>query len=137
MANRNLPKEATAVNTGKAERTKKETKKPVEALTTPARDSAKANSSRKKIKVQATIAAKRPSMVDAALRILGAAKKPMSCKELVEAMTTKGLWSSPNGRTPANTLYSSFLRLIQNKGKAAPIRKADKGMFAINFSATA
>jgi hypothetical protein len=76
-------------------------------------------------------------MVDAAIQVLGAAKEPMTCKDLVETMGSKGLWSSPSGKTPSNTLYSAFLRLIQNKGKAAPIRKADKGTFEINPSATA
>jgi hypothetical protein len=90
-----------------------------------------------KVKLSAKLKLKKPSMVDAALQILRAAKEPMTCKDLVEAMTTKGLWSSPKGKTPANTLYSAFLRLLQNKGKAAPICKADKGTFALNPSAIA
>jgi hypothetical protein len=42
--------------------------------------------------------------------------KPMSCKELVEAMTKKKLWTSPGGATPDATLYASILRDLK-KGK--------------------
>jgi len=41
-------------------------------------------------------------------------------------------WSSPNGQTPAATLYSAILREIKTKGKEARFKKADGGLFAIN-----
>lgn len=123
MANKNLvPKETKAVRA-----VKKTEQEQVKSKVKPAA----------KVKVNVAIKPKKPSMVEAALQVLSGAKEPMSCKDLVQAMTTRGLWSSPNGKTPANTLYSSFLRLIQNQGKAAPIRKAEKGTFEINPSARA
>jgi len=79
----------------------------------------------------------RPSMVAAALQVLTFAKEPMSWHDLVEAMATKGSWTSPGGKTPANTLYSAFLRLIKTKGKVATVRKAGKGKFEINPPGTA
>ena len=59
---------------------------------------------------------KKVSQIDAAIKVLGTARKPMSCKELVEAMTKKKLWTSPGGATPDATLYASILRDLK-KGK--------------------
>ena len=56
----------------------------------------------------------------------------MNCREMVEAMTEKGLWSSPNGKTPDATLYAAILREINAKGKDARFRKVDRGQFALN-----
>ena len=52
--------------------------------------------------------------------------------DAVEAMAAKGLWSSPNGQTPAATLYSAILREINTKGKGSRFKKEDRGLFAIN-----
>src|SRR4029077_224292 len=46
------------------------------------------------------------SCLDAAARVLASAKEPMTTKALIEAMAEKKLWSSPNGQTPAATLYT-------------------------------
>jgi hypothetical protein len=147
MANKSLfPKDTTKVTTTKkADKAKKEDEK-VEAASTedaaapavekPKAEKAKQNG-KKKVKATGQMKPKKVSMVDAALKVLASAKEPMSCTDLVDAMTTKGLWTSPGGKTPSNTLYSAFLRLIQTKGKGAAIRKADKGTFEINPSATA
>src|SRR5437868_3259171 len=99
MANKNLfPKEAAAVKTTKkAAKIKKEDEpkiqKQVEENPKAQKEEvSKVKSSKgKKLKVTAT-KEKRPSMVDAALQVLSNAKEPMTCKELVEAMATKGLW---------------------------------------------
>jgi hypothetical protein len=50
--------------------------------------------------------AKKPSALDAALRVLEDAGQPMTCPEMIEAMATKGYWTSPGGKTPAATLYT-------------------------------
>src|SRR4029077_19572574 len=70
------------------------------------------------------------SCLDAAARVLASAKEPMTTKALIEAMAEKKLWSSPNGQTPAATLYSAILREINTKGKEARFKKADRGLFA-------
>ena len=49
---------------------------------------------------------KKLSALDAAAKVLAEIDKPMSCKEMIEAMAQKGYWSSPGGKTPTSTLYS-------------------------------
>ena len=70
--------------------------------------------------------------IDAAAKVLGEKKAPMNTKEMIEAMAAKGLWSSPNGQTPAATLYSAILREIKTKGKEARFKKSDRGQFVVN-----
>jgi len=56
--------------------------------------------------------AEKMSQLNAAVEVLRRARKPMSCKEMVEAMQAKGLWTSPGGKTPEATLcmHRSFAR---------------------------
>jgi len=75
---------------------------------------------------------KRVSAIDAAAQLLATSKEPMGCKELIEAMAAKGLWTSPGGKTPHATLYSAILREITVKGKDARFTKTDRGRFAAN-----
>jgi hypothetical protein len=75
--------------------------------------------------------AKKLSHIDAAAKVLAAAKEPMNCKAMIEAMQAKGYWKSPNGKTPEATLYASILRNI-GKGKEAKFVKADRGTFKLN-----
>jgi len=70
--------------------------------------------------------------IDAAAKVLGEKKAPMNTKEMIEAMAAKSYWSSPNGQTPAATLYSAILREIKTKGKEARFKKSDRGLFAAN-----
>jgi hypothetical protein len=72
------------------------------------------------------------SCIDAAAKVLADAKEPMTTKAMIEAMASKGLWSSPNGQTPAATLYSAILREINTKGKESRFKKADRGLFGVN-----
>ena len=44
-------------------------------------------------------------------------------------MAKRGLWSSPNGKTPEATLYAAILREIGTKGDAARFRKVERGQF--------
>jgi len=73
---------------------------------------------------------KRVSALDAAAAVLADADAPMSSKALIETMATRGLWSSPNGKTPHATLYAAILREIKAKGADARFRKVDRGQFA-------
>jgi len=75
--------------------------------------------------------AKKRSQLDAAVQVLTRSQKPMSCKELVDAMAKRKLWSSPNGKTPHATLYAAILREINTKGKDARFKKVDRGQFAL------
>jgi hypothetical protein len=85
-----------------------------------------------KAKPTADAKPKKLSAINAAAKVLADAKEPMACKELIEAMEKKGLWTSPGGKTPAATLYSAMLREINANGKEARFKKTDRGHFALN-----
>jgi len=71
------------------------------------------------------------SQMAAAEPVLAESGEPMSCRAMVEAMTAKGFWSSPGGKTPHSTLYAALLRHIRKHGKDARFVKTDRGMFAL------
>jgi hypothetical protein len=75
--------------------------------------------------------AEKLSQIAAAERVLAEAREPMTCGEMVEAMTAKGLWASPAGKTPAATLYASLLRRIRAKGDQAKFKKVARGQFTL------
>jgi hypothetical protein len=77
-------------------------------------------------------ATKRVSAIDAAAKVLAKAKTPMRCSDLITAMAERGLWTSPNGQTPAATLYSAILREINVKKSDSRFKKVDRGQFAFN-----
>ena len=70
------------------------------------------------------------SAIDAAAQVLAGSKTAMNCKELVEAMAAKSLWTSPGGKTPHATLYSAIIREIALKGKDSRFVKKDRRQFA-------
>ena len=74
--------------------------------------------------------AKKVGALDAAAQVLAASKEPMNCKEMIEAMAKKALWTSPGGKTPHATLYSAIIREIALKGKESRFVKKDRGQFA-------
>ena len=55
----------------------------------------------------------------------------MTCAEMIEAMAAKTYWTSPNGATPAATLYSAVLREVATKGKEARFVKTERGKFGL------
>jgi hypothetical protein len=40
--------------------------------------------------------------------VLAESGEPMNCQERIGAMAGKGYWTSPNGKTPGETLYSAM-----------------------------
>ncbi|WP_149497742.1 winged helix-turn-helix domain-containing protein [Roseiconus lacunae] len=70
------------------------------------------------------------SQIDAALAVLKKARKPMSCREMVEAMAKQKLWTSPGGKTPDATLYAAILRDLR-KGTDTRFKKAASGRFTM------
>ncbi|HBN76723.1 MAG TPA: hypothetical protein DD473_13070 [Planctomycetaceae bacterium] len=72
------------------------------------------------------------SLLDAAVQILTKASEPMTCKAIVEQASEQKLWSSPNGKTPHNTLYAAILREIKLKGNDARFTKVERGHFSLN-----
>ena len=75
---------------------------------------------------------KKMSALDAAAEVLKSTESPLNAKELIETMAARGLWSSPNGKTPEATLYAAMMREINSKGADARFRKVERGRFALN-----
>jgi hypothetical protein len=74
---------------------------------------------------------KQLSAIDAAAKILGEASESLNAKQMIEAMASKGYWTSPGGKTPHATLYSAILREIKEKGKESRFVKTERGKFAV------
>ncbi len=74
----------------------------------------------------------RSTALQAAAQVLAETQRPLTCKQLIEAMAEKGYWTSPAGKTPHATLYSSILRQITKRGKDAPFKKVQSGKFTLN-----
>jgi hypothetical protein len=77
------------------------------------------------------------SALDAAARVLRESGQPMSCPELIAQMAAKGYWTSPQGKTPASTLYAALAREVKVKGAASRFVKTGPGRFAARDGADA
>jgi hypothetical protein len=64
--------------------------------------------------------------------VLAESREPMTTKEMIEAMATKGYWTSPGGKTPERTLYSAILRELNTKRSEARFTKTERGKFVAN-----
>jgi hypothetical protein len=100
------------------------TKKPAATKTAKATPAKKPAATRTAAtKTAAKKADKKMSQIDAALTVLKKSRKPLSCKEMVDAMATAKLWTSPGGKKRGRTLYAAILRDI-GKGDFARFKKA-------------
>jgi len=120
---------------GRAEQGPFDTKKQAQdakAATTDGATVTEAKAEAKPAKAKKTKPAKEKklSAIDAAAQVLAGNTEPMNCKEMIEAMASKGLWSTPAGKTPHATLYSAIIREIAIKGRESRFVKKDRGMFA-------
>ena len=77
---------------------------------------------------------KKMSCIDAAARVLAEAGEPLNANQMLEAITAKGYWSSPGGKTPHATLYSAIIREISVKGADARFRKTERGKFIVQIA---
>jgi hypothetical protein len=75
--------------------------------------------------------AAKASALDSAAKVLGESKTPLTTKEMVDAMATKGYWKSKAGKTPDRTLYSAILREIVLKKKESRFVKTERGKFSL------
>jgi hypothetical protein len=82
---------------------------------------ADAKGRQKKAKAKAE---RKPGCLDAAVRVLREAGKPMGCQDIVRAALAKGYWQT-KGATPAATLYAAIIREVAAKGKDARFRRAE------------
>jgi hypothetical protein len=106
-----------------ATKKKPATRKPARKTTTGA--------STKTKKLTAKKASGKTSALDAAAKVLGESKEPLTTKAMIDAMSAKGYWKSPGGKTPDRTLYSAILREIVLKGKDARFTKTERGKFTL------
>ncbi|HTU92432.1 MAG TPA: winged helix-turn-helix domain-containing protein [Gemmataceae bacterium] len=81
-------------------------------------------------KPKAKVEGKMSALVDAA-KVLAEEGRPMSAKELIEAMASKGYWSSPGGKTPEATLSAALGSEINKKGNASRFAKPAPGKFTL------
>jgi hypothetical protein len=70
------------------------------------------------------------SCLNAAAKVLAEKGEPLTCKEMIETMAAKCYWTTPGGKTPHATLYSSIAREIRDKGKDSRFKKSERGKFA-------
>ena len=71
------------------------------------------------------------SALDAAVLVLRDSGEPMNTKQMIEAMTSQGYWTSPGGKTPHATLFSAIQREIVKRGDASRFAKAERGKFVL------
>jgi len=123
---------ATKKTTTKKSPARKATKKATTKKAAP-KNASTAKPAAKKTKAATSSAeGKKLSAIDAAAKVLAETKQAMNCKEMIEALAAKKLWTSPGGKTPHATLYSAILREINTKGNDARFKKAERGRFAAN-----
>lgn len=104
------------------QRTTKSTTKTARTTKTPSRKATMAK--------DAKPAAKRGSLLTAAATLLADRKEPMRVREIIATLSERGLWTSPNGKTPEATLYAAIIREIAAKAKASRFVKVERGLFA-------
>jgi len=76
---------------------------------------------------------KRMSLLNAAIEVLKAAgpNHPMNCKEILEAILERQLWTPTDCKTPEQTLYGSIFREINTKEHPRIVKSDVKGKFLI------
>ena len=72
---------------------------------------------------------KRVTALDAAFRVLQEAGEPMTAPDIYAKMVEKKLWESPNGLTPAATIYAAMIREITTRGKEARFTRPEASKF--------
>ncbi len=76
---------------------------------------------------------KRLSLLNAAVIVLKDAgpEHPMNCKEILEAIVARQLWTPTDCKTPEQTLYGSIFREINTKEHPRIVKSNVKGKFVI------
>ncbi len=77
---------------------------------------------------------RRTSALDAAAIVLASVNKPLRTVDLIAEMQSRGLWTSPGGKTPEATLYAAMIREINTKGELARFKKVDRGLFEVRMT---
>ena len=76
---------------------------------------------------------KRMSLLSAAVEVLKEAgpEHPMNCKEILEAILERHLWTPTNSKTPEQSIYGSIFREINIKEHPRIVKSDVKGKFRI------
>ena len=85
----------------------------------------------KATKPKAAKAEGKMSALDAAAKVLAEEGRPMSAKELIDAMAARGYWTSPGGKTPEATLSAALGSEINKKGQASRFARPEPGKFTL------
>ncbi len=76
-------------------------------------------------------AKKKLSLLDSAAKVLAEnGGVPVNARDLIAIIASAGLWESPKGKTPHQTLAAAIGKEIAVKGKASRFAKAGRGLFA-------
>ena len=76
--------------------------------------------------------AKRLTLLDAAVKVLAEAKKPLTCKQMIDVMVAEDYWKpSHGGKTPANTLNAAIGTDLKKKSDQSRFEKADRGQYTL------
>jgi len=73
------------------------------------------------------------TLLDATASLLSTAPGPMRCKDIVEAVIARGLWSPGKGKTPDRTLCAALQREMK-KGEGSRFVKAGPGQFTLKVA---
>jgi len=71
------------------------------------------------------------SLVDAAVEVLKAEKRPMNVKEMVKLAVERGLWIPTKCRTPEQSLYGGLYLDMKNSATPRVKKSAEKGKFEL------
>ena len=71
------------------------------------------------------------SLVDAAIEVLRAEKRPMGAKELVRLAVERGLWIPTKAKTPDQSLYGGLYLEMKNSWSPRVRKSAEKGKFEL------
>jgi len=80
---------------------------------------------------EAAVPRKNLSLVDAAVEVLRAEKRPMGVKELVKLATERGLWIPTKAKTPEQSLYGGLYLEMKNSSHPRIRKAAEKGRFEL------
>lgn len=71
------------------------------------------------------------SLVDAAVEVLKAEKRPMNVKEMVKLAVERGLWIPTKCKTPEQSLYGGLYLDMKNSATPRVKKSAEKGKFEL------
>ena len=107
------------------------TEEPPKADAPKAEEPPKADEAAPAVAETAAAPRKNLSLVDSAVEVLRAEKRPMGVKELVKLATERGLWIPTKAKTPEQSLYGGLYLEMKNSAHPRVRRSAEKGRFEL------